>query len=443
MLFYSLLIGLFLNSYYSFCLETPSNKIGAKLFDQVKQGVLQIKTAMGPDSPKASYGSGFVIDKAKGLIATNYHVVATVLQDESKLQKIYIVEGTASHLAKVLAFSAVHDIAILKVEKTFPVQLELFRQDSSVVSQLSHSPKKGEKIYSLGVPKDLNLSMVEGTYNGNLSFGLGIYEEIHLSSAINSGMSGGPSLNSLGEVIGINVSVMLNSQNISFCVPVKFLEELLKNTKTYSMETSFDKTQLTITNQLNNVQNSLTKEFLKNERMQLDDWIFYQLPSSLKCWSENQDSPKFTYSMHRYDCNLNASMFIKEGVYTGTYDIHYFSIKNKSRNPFQFFSLLNYIYNEPFFEGFLPDDSNENFFTRQSCDQKIFVNDNFVTWKVNYCLIGYTHYPNLYNVIFKAVSLNSDSKALLIKYRLNGFSLENIKNISSFLLGQTKISLTK
>ena len=58
---------------------------------------------------------------------------------------------------------------------------------------------------------------MEGNYSGLVERSYG--ERIHLSGPMNPGMSGGPSLNSLGEVIGVNRAMMTQAQNISYLSP--------------------------------------------------------------------------------------------------------------------------------------------------------------------------------------------------------------------------------
>ena len=113
-----------------------------EVYEKVKPAVFQIKTAKDENASKASYGSGFVVDK-NGLVITNYHVVATVLQDEDKRYGIYLVDGEKSFPAKVVSFSVIYDIALLKVERKFEKELKIS----------SETPERGENIYSIGKPR--------------------------------------------------------------------------------------------------------------------------------------------------------------------------------------------------------------------------------------------------------------------------------------------------
>ena len=150
------------------------------LYKKVKPYVYQVKTSQNAESSKASYGTGFVVDGEEGLLLTNYHVVSTYIQDEDDRYKIFVTDNDEVQEAEVLDFSVTYDLALIKVKKKYKGQLKLREE----------TPGRGETIYSMGLPKDLNISLVEGNYNGVIKSG--IYERILMSTPVNSGMSGGP-----------------------------------------------------------------------------------------------------------------------------------------------------------------------------------------------------------------------------------------------------------
>jgi serine protease Do len=88
----------------------------------------------------------------------------------------------------------VHDLAIVKSEE---IHGSFFA--------LNETPlKKGSRIFSLGNPLDLGMTIIEGTYSGDIEGSL--YDKIHFSGSLNPGMSGGPTIDAKGACIGINVS---------------------------------------------------------------------------------------------------------------------------------------------------------------------------------------------------------------------------------------------
>lgn len=91
-----------------------------KRVKQAKQSVVGIGIYDPLGSPRAAlHGSGFVIGDGT-LIATNYHVVEKPLSEESKQHRaVFVGQGSMPEtlLAKVVKIDALHDLAILKVDK--------------------------------------------------------------------------------------------------------------------------------------------------------------------------------------------------------------------------------------------------------------------------------------------------------------------------------------
>ena len=110
-----------------------------------------------------------------------------------------------THSATVLAIDVVHDLAVLDAG--------LRGRPSFVLGPVAVA--QGNRLFSLGHPRDLGLSIVEGTHNGLLTHTL--YPRIHLTGSLNPGMSGGPTIDEQGRVVGVNVSTAGNQ--VSFLVP--------------------------------------------------------------------------------------------------------------------------------------------------------------------------------------------------------------------------------
>lgn len=161
-------------------------------------------------------GSGFIISK-DGLVVTNRHVVS----DETAEYTVVTNKGD-KHSATVLARDPVNDLAILKIEgQDFPI-LEL--GDSSQL-------KPGQSVIAIGnalgeFSNTVSTGVISGLSRSIDAFGgrnIGSERLIGLiqtDASINPGNSGGPLLDSTGKVIGINVAVAQNAQNIGFAIPI-------------------------------------------------------------------------------------------------------------------------------------------------------------------------------------------------------------------------------
>ena len=162
------------------------------------------------------FGSGFFIKS--NLIATNYHVIAGAASGTAKLvgkYTTYKIEGWT-------ATDEDTDLALLKVTAYGIKPLMLGNSDAV---------KIGETVYVAGNPKGL-----EGTFSdGIISSRRDKYtkERFQMTAPISPGSSGGPVLNSKGEVIGVSVAAHrdLDAQNLNFAIPSNYLKTLLTLSK--------------------------------------------------------------------------------------------------------------------------------------------------------------------------------------------------------------------
>ena len=156
------------------------------------------------------FGSGFFV--GDNLIATNYHVIEGAARGRAKLVgqfSTYTIEG-------VTATDKTNDLALLKVTVSGINPLPLGN---------SSDVKIGETVYVAGNPQGL-----EGTFsNGIISSRRDKYtkERLQMTAPISPGSSGGPVLNSKGEVIGVSFMTLVGGQNLNFAIPSRYLTELL------------------------------------------------------------------------------------------------------------------------------------------------------------------------------------------------------------------------
>lgn len=172
-------------------------------------------------------GSGFVIGR-DGLIATNKHVIA-----DAKAEYEVILPGGQKFPAKVFLKDAVHDLAFVKIEnaaqKLRPLSLadsENIRVGQSVIA-IGNALGELENSVTKGVVSALNRSIIASEGNGRTVQLDGI---IQTDAAINLGNSGGPLLNTNGEVVGMNTAMNIGAENIGFAIPANKIKELLAKT---------------------------------------------------------------------------------------------------------------------------------------------------------------------------------------------------------------------
>jgi serine protease Do len=383
--------------------------------------VYQIKTSVDADAPKTSYGSGFVIDRA-GILATNFHVVIDAMQ-KPKDYKVFVVhEGKATE-AHVIGIDAVDDIAILKVDKTFPCQMKL----------APARPALGERMYSIGIPEDLNKSIVEGVYNGEDQFGP--YSAIQMSSAINSGMSGGPTVNKNGEVVGLNVAILRSAQNLAFAVPLSRLRALLaKDPVTLPVDGKIDTLNREIRSQLDAAQRKLADDFVAAMRKthKIGKWSVVKMPKYYKCW--RQVAEQFKADISDEGCFLTYGTQIGGAERSGYIRANWSVVENKRKSVAQFYHLMDMMARGNNSQSSGGDRGDNEDFTANplaggDCKSERVRNKHGLLIQMRYCVGGYRDLPDLYSGSVSAAVVNERPNGLTMSVDAAGFTLDNLKKI--------------
>jgi hypothetical protein len=408
-------------------------KASTDLFQKVKPALFQIMIAENANAPKKSYGSGFAVHspllKSSTYIITNYHVIADSLQDDQGRYKVFVHSITKPikiWQAEIVAVDLVHDVALIEVPEKLATSLPFS----------SKIPNQGAKVYSFGIPKDLDPTISEGRYNGLIAYDQ--YEQIHLTSAVNSGMSGGPTINDKGEVIGINVAVLLDSQSISFAVPVKYAAKLVMNNSKLKLKLSRENIHKVVNFQVKDLTNSLMRKTLeeKSSLKEIEKLKILNPPEILKCWSKFTNEDEMTYMLSRLFCQLNAATFIKDEQYMGTFEINYTYIQNKKRNALQFNYLLRYLYIESTTSS---RSSDKCFITKPLCFERSLMSEKKIPFVVNICLMAYENYPDLFVADIKALTQLKLDYALMFESRFIGFTKENIEKFLKISLNSIEL----
>lgn len=169
-----------------------------------------------------SVGSGVCVAEG-GYVLTNSHVV-------NGARQIYLhLSNKTSATASVIYNNPVLDLAILKTTASIPY-LPLGNSDNLAV---------GEDVLAVGTPLSLSLthtftkgivSALNRTLKVGGSSGEGYMQNlIQHDASLNPGNSGGPLLNSKGEVIGINTLKITSGEGIGFAIPTKSFGSLLNS----------------------------------------------------------------------------------------------------------------------------------------------------------------------------------------------------------------------
>jgi S1-C subfamily serine protease len=211
---------------------TGDESINVRVYRQASPAVANILTKateydffMDP-VPVEGAGSGFVID-ARGYILTNFHVVEGA-------QSIEVVLGDQSHFpAKFIGADQRNDVALLKIDPKGKHLAALSLGDSG-------SLQVGQKVLAIGNPFGFQSTLTTGVVSAlgrtvQTSQTTFIDEAIQTDAAINRGNSGGPLINSHGEVIGINSAIYTPSgttAGIGFAIPINSAKNIANDLMT-------------------------------------------------------------------------------------------------------------------------------------------------------------------------------------------------------------------
>ncbi len=183
--------------------------------------------------PVRSLGSGFIISP-DGYIVTNDHVIGNA-------REIVVTLSTGEkYKAKVVGKDPVSDIAVLKIDaKRELPYLKLGDSDDVIIGEWAIAMGNPFGLFELGNQPTVTVGVISAVKMNLHSVGGRIYKDmIQTDAAINSGNSGGPLLNVLGEVIGINTVIYTPNQGnvgVGFAIPINrakvIINELVKKGK--------------------------------------------------------------------------------------------------------------------------------------------------------------------------------------------------------------------
>jgi len=179
---------------------TTSSDFSSIIEDSIK-GVVTLKTDV-------AQGTGFIITN-DGYIVTNAHVL-----NEAHYANAYTYDNK-KYSADLIGYDLNMDIALLKIQGSFST---LSLGDSDEV-------RIGEKVIAIGNPLGLSFTATEGIISArDRTFDNKPYY-FQTDVSLNPGNSGGPLINTAGEVIGINNFKISQAEGIGFALESNYIKE--------------------------------------------------------------------------------------------------------------------------------------------------------------------------------------------------------------------------
>ncbi|MGO3752091.1 MAG: S1C family serine protease [Peptoniphilaceae bacterium] len=171
-------------------------------------------------------GSGIIVDE-KGYILTNAHVVK--ISGQVVKECTVILDNGSSINGEPIWVDSGIDIAIVKIDPKGEKLQKASLGDSSKL-------EIGETAIAIGNPIDIAFqrSVTQGIisgldrYVGQVNGGGYMTGLIQTDASINGGNSGGPLLNSKGEVIGINTVKLSTAEGLGFSIPINYVKPIVE-----------------------------------------------------------------------------------------------------------------------------------------------------------------------------------------------------------------------
>jgi S1-C subfamily serine protease len=179
--------------------------------------------------PQQGQGSGFIVDD-QGHILTNNHVI-----DNAQTVDVTLY-NKKKYKATVIGVDRVHDLALLQIHGATGLQPATLSDSTNLLV--------GQLVYAIGNPFGFSGTMTRGMISAirsvQLPNGNTIEDAIQTDASVNPGNSGGPLLNSHGDVIGITTMIASNpnggadqSAGIGFAIPISTAKAVLQDFMRY------------------------------------------------------------------------------------------------------------------------------------------------------------------------------------------------------------------
>jgi serine protease Do len=393
-------------------------------YARLRPSLFTIEIHSGNREAKSSLGSGYLVS-TDGLIATNYHVVASFIRDPVRNQ--LRAKGEKGEFpVSLVQFDLIHDIAIVRGEGISGKPLALAEQ----------APEAGERVISFGNPEGLGMSLIEGNANGFAT--KGVVPRLLLSMPLNSGMSGGPILNSRDQVVGTNVSVQWLSNSLSFGVPVQALRDLLARpplqvtkealrAETNRQIDSFEKT----------TDDALKAAFASDPKA--PDLIVgglrsRALPSNFACWDDRHDYEREGVVKTQYGCDLQFTPAIQEvgPIASVQVQLEHFASSNSS---YGFYGYLPF-HAQSHHEVQARAAGDPDLGTPECSSTRVRVGEE--VWKMATCAVAFKATPGFFDIDLVATSTSRPREAMFVSLSFKGFRMKSALDLAKRLIGNVE-----
>ncbi|MFN3987646.1 MAG: S1C family serine protease [Rhodocyclaceae bacterium] len=418
--------------------SAASTSLAAAVFAQVSPAVIVLTTTLADSDQRASHGSGFVINE-HGWAITNFHVIADALFEADRYRLSHRqADGSLQHV-RVLAIDVINDLAVVAVappgDGPAPTWLPLPLSDNGP------TPALGESVFALGNPLDLGLTVTQGTYSGTIA---GSFDSrIHLTGALNPGMSGGPAVDAGGRLVGVNVARSLNGELVSFLVPAHLARALVVKAEQHADVGRSELGQSTLRDEIGEqlrARQAQITDLALAENWRREPFGPYEVPVLLgdyaDCGSYSNDSPQKPPAarFRSLSCNFKTYAFPQPDNRSATLSYNHVLVTPRTPgelNPFQIAAAAT----SPFSRN---RRGHNTMMARQHCEDRLTYAgaDASLPVQVSWCAQAYREFEGVYDIRLSIATQDLDDTVLISRLDLEGFTFESALELTRKYLQQ-------
>ncbi|MEO6067599.1 MAG: serine protease [Gemmatimonadota bacterium] len=374
----------------------------AVVFQRFSARVPKIQLLESSTGAKAVTGSGFYVDR-DGHLITNYHVVSKLVAHPDRYRADLLDSAGTARPVTVLRVDVIHDLAVLATTPHGDVPL--------VIAE--GLPPQGRRLFSLGHPYELGITIVEGTYNGLMAHAL--TPRIHLTGALNPGMSGGPTIDAAGRVVGVNVSTAGNE--VSFLVPAAAVTHLLSEAAAAQWAPAKD-LLADVAEQLRAYSDSYLATMFTGD-VPSTTLGGVELPTRaapfFNCWADADREPSRPWESVEHLCTTDDVVFLSEDLWAGVLEFGHTLFTSDKLSPVRFYAM----YQDRFGGDVQWLGGGDEDLTEFRCRTRNVEQGN-AKWRTVFCLRAYKRLPGLYDAVFKAAQLGRGNVGVMTRLTLSG-----------------------
>lgn len=401
-------------------LPQPASASAQRVYEQARPFLVQVRTLlMGQDS-QASVGSGFLVTD-EGHILTNYHVVSEAALEPDRYRLVYSTADRREGALTLVAFDAIHDLAIVRPA-----------DDGALAGRghlqfRSEELQQGERIYSLGNPLDVGFAVMEGTYNGLVE--RSFYPTIFFAGSLNPGVSGGPTLDERGRVVGVNVAARRDGEQVSFLVPASFAQDLLARAAASEPLTGPAYAELTA--QLTEHQRVMTERFLA-QPWRTSGHPRYAIPQPqedfMRCWGFTTPAETKGLEYRHSACRMDSWLFVTGTLTTGSLSVRHEAYDGRKLGMLRFADRYSDSFaNEAFVAGL------DRHRVPSQCHER-YVESGGVPLRAVLCMSAYKKLRGLYDLSVLVATLDDAVGGVQGRFDAWGVSFDNAMALAAHYL---------